>query len=57
MAKIIEDVLVIKLSKLVKDTDESEGVLNEEILTNLETVLGELVSDAMVEIYPANDDK
>lgn len=49
MAKIVEDVVVIKLSKIVKDTDkDTSGIANPEILTALEQVAQELVGKNVV---------
>ena len=42
MAKIQEKVLVIKLSKLLKDNDQETSILNDETLTQLYAVLQEL---------------
>lgn len=54
MAKMIEDVLVIKLSKLVKDSDSSESIVNEDIQTALEQVAQELAgSGVLVEVERA----
>lgn len=54
MAKMIEDVLVIKLSKLVKDTDSTDGIVTEEVQSALEQVAQELVGDGvLVEIVRA----
>lgn len=56
MAKIIENALTIKFSKLVRDDEDNTEVLNEEILTNLDTVLKELAGEGvLVEIYPVTD--
>jgi len=49
MAKIVEDVIVIKLSKIVKDNDKDTATLaNPEILAALEQVAQELVGDGIV---------
>ena len=49
MAKIVEDVIVIKLSKIVKDSDpEQAGIASPEIQTALEQVAQELVGDSVV---------
>lgn len=54
MAKIHEEVLVIKLSKLVKNSQEENSMVNEEILTALEQVTQELVgTDIVVEVEKA----
>ena len=49
MAKIIEDVLVIKFSKIVKDSEsEVSGIAGSEIQQALEQVAQELVGAAVV---------
>lgn len=51
MAKLQEDVLVIKISKLVKDSDSVSTALSEDLVASLEAVVAELVGDgALVEI-------
>lgn len=54
MAKMIEDVLVIKLSKLVKDSDASDNIVNDDIQLALEQVAQELAgSGVLVEVERA----
>jgi histone H3/H4 len=49
MAKIVEDVIVIKFSKIVKDSEsEVSGIAGSEIQQALEQVAQELVGDAVV---------
>ena len=48
MAKIVEDVIVIKFSKIVKDSEEGTSVAGPDIETALEQVAQELVGDAVV---------
>jgi len=49
MAKIVEDVFVIKIRKIVKDNDKDTATLaNPEILAALEQVAQELVGDGIV---------
>jgi len=49
MAKIVEDVVVIKLSKIVKDNDkDSANIVSTEVLAALEQVAQELVGDGIV---------
>jgi histone H3/H4 len=49
MAKIIEDVVVIKFSKIVKDAEaEASGIAGSEIQQALEQVAQELVGDSVV---------
>jgi hypothetical protein len=51
MAKLQEEVLVIKVSTLLKDTDAHEELLSEEVLQNLEAVMQQLVgAGALIEI-------
>ena len=52
MAKIVEELVVIKVSKLVKgDVDESP-MLSEEVCDAIETMVGEVLNDpkAIVEV-------
>ena len=54
MAKLQEDVLVIKISKLIKDADTPGTALTEELVTSLEAVVTELAgAGALVEIQVA----
>lgn len=54
MAKLQEDVLVIKISKLVKDSDLVDTTVNADLITNLEAVVQELVgTGTLVEITAA----
>jgi hypothetical protein len=49
MAKIVEDVLVVKFSKIVKDADaDNGGLVNNDIQAALEQVAQELVGDGVV---------
>ncbi len=49
MAKIVEDVLVVKFSKIVKDNESEKVVLaNKEIQQALEQVAQELVGDGVI---------
>jgi hypothetical protein len=51
MAKIHEEIIVVKLSKLVRDNESAGAIAGEETVANLEAVVQELVgSDAIVEI-------
>jgi hypothetical protein len=54
MAKIIEDVLVIKFSKIVKDTEEGSPIAGSDVQQALEQVAQELVgSGVVVEVVQA----
>jgi hypothetical protein len=54
MAKIQEEVLVIKVSKLLKDSDSESTVLTDEVTSSLEAVVAELAgAGALVEIQKA----
>ena len=48
MAKIVEDVIIIKFSKIVKDSEEGSSVATSDIQAALEQVAQELVGDAVV---------
>ena len=49
MAKIVEDVLVIKFSKIVKDSESGESsIASDDIQLALEQVAQELAGDAVV---------
>jgi hypothetical protein len=48
MAKIHEEIIVIKLSKLVKETDKPESAITEDLITGLSAVVEELVGSGIV---------
>ena len=48
MAKIIEQVIVARISHLVKDSDESPIVLTQVDMQNLEAVLVELAGERSI---------
>ena len=48
MAKIVEDIVIIKFSKIVKDSDSGVEIVNNDIQSALEQVAQELVGDAVV---------
>jgi hypothetical protein len=48
MAKIVEDVLIIKFSKIVKDSEEGSSIAGSDIQAALEQVAQELVGDSVV---------
>jgi hypothetical protein len=47
MAKIVEEIVIIKLSKLVKD-DVVSGIVTDDLQTALEQVAQELVGDSVI---------
>ena len=54
MAKMIEEVIVIKLAKLVKDSDPNVAIIAEDALLALEQVAQELAGDGvLVEVEKA----
>ena len=54
MAKLVENVLVIKLSKLVKDSEDASDIITDDVQTALEQVTQELVgSGVLVEVETA----
>ena len=48
MAKFIEDVLVIKFSKIVKDSEEGSSIAGTDVQQALEQVAQELVGEGVV---------
>lgn len=48
MAKIVEDIVIIKFSRIVKDSDSDVEIVNNEIQSALEQVAQELVGNAVV---------
>ena len=51
MAKLNEEMAVIKISKLLRDNDEAAPMLDAEMTSNLETVIQELAGpDKLVEV-------
>lgn len=48
MAKIVEELIVIKLSKLVKDREGEENLLDSKTINNIEQVIQELISEGIV---------
>jgi len=48
MARVVEDVLVLKLSKLVKDDAIEDSIITEEIYAALEQVAAELVGEGII---------
>ena len=48
MAKMVEDVLVIKFSKIVKDSEGGSSIAGSDIQAALEQVAQELVGDTVV---------
>jgi hypothetical protein len=54
MAKLHEEVLVIKVSKLLKDSESTAEIISNEVLHSLEEVVGELAGvGTLVEIERA----
>jgi hypothetical protein len=47
MAKIVEEIIIIKLSKLVKD-DVTQGIVTNDLQVALEHVAQELVGDSVI---------
>lgn len=51
MAKLNEDMVVIKVSELLKDSDEHRKILNQDIVSTIEAAVQELVgAGKLVEI-------
>jgi len=48
MAKIQEELIVIKLSRLHKDTESVDSIAGEEVIAGLEAVVQELVGTSVI---------
>jgi hypothetical protein len=49
MAKIVEEILVVKFSKIVKDSSEDQStIVSDDILAALEQVAQELVTNSVI---------
>jgi hypothetical protein len=48
MAKVVEEVIVIKLSKLVKDTDAGAPIASSDTIEALQSVAEELVGAGVI---------
>lgn len=54
MAKMIEEVVIIKLSKLVKDSEDIENISDSQLLVAIEEVAQELAgANVLVEVEKA----
>jgi len=51
MAKLNEEMIVIKISELLRDNDEATKILDNDMITNLEAVIQEIAgAEKLVEI-------
>jgi hypothetical protein len=48
MAKIIEELVIVKLSKLVRDDSDDQNLLDDKTINNIEQVVQEIVGDGVV---------
>jgi hypothetical protein len=48
MAKIHEEIIIIKLSRLVRETDKPAAIVTEDLVTGLTAVLEELAGSGIV---------
>jgi hypothetical protein len=56
MAKIKEEILVIRVSTITKNGDNKPDLLNDEIAATIEQVVSELIGDsAVVEVETASE--
>ena len=54
MAKLVEEVIIVTLSRLVKAGHEGHSLVNSELLTNIESIVQELAGEsAIVEVTKA----
>ncbi|RYD70688.1 MAG: hypothetical protein EOP84_26275 [Verrucomicrobiaceae bacterium] len=59
MAKVVEQMVVIKVSKLVKGDGAGVELITEDFVTAIDAVAGEILNDpsAVVEVFAAGDDE
>lgn len=57
MAKLYNQTINIKVSKMVRDSETCTVILNEEALEQLEAIIGELVTDKDHVLIEINADK
>jgi hypothetical protein len=57
MAKIVEEVIVVKVSKLTRDNDKTGSILPAEFVPGLEAMASEILGDAavLIEVLPLAD--
>ena len=57
MAKLNEEVIVIKISEMLKDADPVQPLIPTDILSNIESVIAELTgrTNVMVEVEAATN--
>lgn len=48
MAKLVEEIIVVKLSKLIKDTETNNEILDPSVLGVLEQAVQEIVNEGVV---------
>jgi len=48
MAKLVEEIIVVKLSKLVKDNETSHDILDNKLVDSLESTVQEMVGAGVV---------
>jgi hypothetical protein len=48
MAKLVEEKIIITLSRLVKDDTKTSTIIDSELISTLETVAAELVGEGVV---------
>lgn len=59
MAKIVEEMIVVKISKLVKDGVSQDSLITEDFIVGIEAVASELMQDpaAIVEVIVPSADE
>lgn len=48
MAKLHEEIIVVKVSKLLKDTEQAAPIMSPETVTSLEAIIQELAGQAVL---------
>jgi len=58
MAKIKEELLLIKVSTIHKDSADNDGVITDEIISTIEQVVSELIGDgAVIEVETISNEE
>lgn len=48
MAKIIEEIAIVRFSKIVKDSEKNKNIINAELLQTIEQVVQEIAGESVL---------
>jgi hypothetical protein len=48
MAKIIEEIAIVRFSKIVKDSEKNQNIVNAELLQTIEQVVQEIAGESVL---------